>query len=248
MPGRRVEEVQRHLVRVELGEVRGEFGALLEGFAHAEDAAAAHLHARLADHAQGVPALFPGVGGDDVGEERPRRLQVVVVAVHAHLGEPLDLLLGEHAQRAGDLDVDLVADRLDARGDLRQQPLVGSADGGDDAELGRAGLGGLLGRLDQARDVQPRAAHRRREEARLRTEVAVLGAAAGLEADDALDLDVGPAPRHPHLVREREQLVEPVVGQLQHPQRLVLVQALAALQYLLASLRQNVAHPCPPPT
>ena len=162
--------------------------------------------------------------------------------MHAHRGEPLDLLLGQHAQRAGDLDVDLVADRLDARGDLRQQPLVGSAHGGDDAELGRAGLGGLLGGLHQARDVQPRAAHGRREKPRLRTEVAVLGAAAGLEADDALDLDVGSAPRHPDLVGKRQQFVEPVVGQLQHLQRLILVEAFAALQYLVACLRQNVAH------
>src|SRR6476660_4368965 len=35
----------------------------------------------------------------------------------------------------------------------------------------------------------------------------------------------------------------PVVRLLQHPHGLFLVQALAALQYLLASLRQNVAHP-----
>jgi hypothetical protein len=46
-------------------------------------------------------------------------------------------------------------------------------------------------------------------------------------------------------VRQRQQLVEPVVGQLQHPQGLLLVQALAALQYLLASLSQNVTHPSP---
>ncbi len=80
-------------MRIEFGQVGGELGALLEGLAHAEDAAAADLHAGLADHLQGVPALFPGVGGHDVGEERLRGLQVVVVAVHAHLGQPLDLLL-----------------------------------------------------------------------------------------------------------------------------------------------------------
>ena len=66
--GARVEEVQRHLVRVELGELGGELGALLEGLAHAEDAAAAHLHAGVADHPQRVPALLPGVRGDHVRE------------------------------------------------------------------------------------------------------------------------------------------------------------------------------------
>ena len=39
----------------------------------------------------------------------------------------------------------------------------------------------------------------------------------------------GPHQRHPHLVRQRQQLVEPVVGQLQHLQHLFLAQALAAL-------------------
>ena len=83
--------------------------------------------------------------------------------MHTHLREPLDLIFGEHAQRARDLDVDLVADGLYAGGDLRQQPLVWSAHGGDDAEFGRAGLGGLLGGFHQARDIQPCAAHGRRE-------------------------------------------------------------------------------------
>src|SRR5207245_578124 len=36
----RVEEVQRHLVRVELGQLGREFGALLDRLAHAEDPAA----------------------------------------------------------------------------------------------------------------------------------------------------------------------------------------------------------------
>ena len=76
--------------------------------------------------------------------------------------------------------------------------------------------------------------------------MAVLGAAAGLEADDALDLDVGPAPGHPDLVGQRKQLVEPVVGQLQHAQGLLLVEALAALQDLLAGQREDVGHPNTP--
>ena len=57
-------------------------------------------------------------------------------------------------------------------------------------------------RLDQRRDVQPDRAHRRGEQAGLRAEVAVLRAAAGLQRDDALDLDLGAAPAHPHLVGE----------------------------------------------
>ena len=71
--------------------------------------------------------------------------------------------------------------------------------------------------------------------------MAVLGATAGLQADDALDLDLGAAPAHPHLVGQRQQFVEPVVGQLQHLQHLVLAQPLAALEHLLAGHRQNVS-------
>ena len=68
----------------------------------------------------------------------------------------------------------------------------------------------------------------------------VLGAAAGLEADDALDLDLGPAPAHPHIVGQRQQFLEPVVGQLQHFQDLVAGQSFATLENLFASLIQDV--------
>ena len=96
---------------------------------------------------------------------------------------------------------------------LAHQPLVRAAHRGDDAELGGAGLGGLAGGLDQGRDVEPGRANRRVEHAGLRAEVAVLRAAAGLERDDALDLDLVAAPLHPHLVGQVEQLVHPLVGQ-----------------------------------
>ena len=108
---------------------------------------------------------------------------------------------------------------------LRHQPRVRAADGGDDAELGGARLRGLLGRLDQRRDVEPRRADRRVEQAGLRAEVAVLRAPAGLERDDALDLDLRAAPAHPHLVGQREQRVERLVGQPQHVEDLRLGQA-----------------------
>ncbi|HEV7581401.1 MAG TPA: radical SAM protein, partial [Mycobacterium sp.] len=108
----------------------------------------------------------------------------------------------------------------DAGGDLGHQPLVRPPHGGDDAELGGAGLRGLLGRLDQHRDVQPRAAHGRGEQPGLRAEMAVFGTAAGLEADDALDLDLRAAPAHPHLVGQLQQVLQPLVGQPQQLQHL----------------------------
>jgi hypothetical protein len=179
---------------------------------------------------------------DNVCQRSSQVCEVVVVAVHAHRGEFVDLLGTQHSQRAGDVDVDLVANRFDSGRDLRHQPLVGSAYRGHDAELAGTRLGRLLGRLDQAGDVQPGAAHRRGEQPRLGAEMAVLRAAAGFQADDALDLDLGAAPAHPDLVRQRKQFLEMVVRQLQHLQHLVLAQSLTTLQHLQPSLRQNVSH------
>ena len=113
-------------------------------------------------------------------------------------------------------------DRRDALAHLRHQPLVGAAHGGDDAELGRAGGRGLHRRLDQRGDVEPGGAHRRGEQPGLRAEVAVLGAAAGLERHDALDLDLRAAPAHAHLVRELEQVGQVVVAEAQHLEHLCL--------------------------
>ena len=132
-------------------------------------------------------------------------------------------------------------DRGDALAHLRHQPLVRPAHGGDDAELGGAGRGGLVGGLDQRRDVEPRRAHRRGEQAGLRAEVAVLRAAAGLHRDDALDLDLGAAPAQPHLVREREQVGQRVVGQPQHLEHLRLVEAAALLEHLRAGGRRRTS-------
>ena len=98
---------------------------------------------------------------------------------------------------------------------------------------------GLLGRLDQLGDVEPHRAHRRGELAGLAAEVAVLGAAAGLERDDALDLDLGAAPLHPHLVGQREQLVEHARPGCCSTARICSsVERLTALEHLLAGGRE----------
>ena len=123
--------------------------------------------------------------------------------MHTHRGEPLYLLGGQHAQRRGNIDLNLIADRFDSGSDLGHQPLIGSAHSRDDAELGGAGLSRLLRGFHQAGHVEPGTAHRRFEQPRLRTEMAVLWAAAGLQADDALNLDFGSAPAHSHVVGQR---------------------------------------------
>src|SRR5690606_38238961 len=82
--------------------------------------------------------------------------------------------------------------------------------------------------------------HRRREQAGLRAEVTVLGAAAGLDRHDALDLDLRPAPAHPHFVGELQQLGQPLVGQAQYLHQLILGKGLAAFEHLLARDGQHV--------
>src|ERR1035438_4328524 len=83
---------------------------------------------------------------------------------------------------------------------------------------------------------RPRTGTRRATEA----EVAVLRAAAGLHRHDPLDLHLGAAPPHPHLVGQRQQLAEALVRQLKAAQDLLLVQPAARLEDLAARLAQNV--------
>ena len=108
--------------------------------------------------------------------------------MHAELLQAIDLLLGQDADGRGDVDVDLCLDGGDGLGHLVHQVLVGALHCGDDAELRGAGLGGLLRGLDQLGDVQLDGADRGFEKARLGAEVAVLGAAAGLQGNNALHL------------------------------------------------------------
>jgi hypothetical protein len=72
--------------------------------------------------------------------------------------------------------------------------------------------------------------------------VAVLGTSAGLEADDALDLDVGAAPLHPDRVREFEQRRDILIGKLEHLDELVAIEAAAFFEHLLASDLKDVRH------
>ena len=66
-----------------------------------------------------------------------------------------------------------------------------------------------------------------------RAEVAVLGAAAGLDRDDTLDLDLRPAVAHADLVGELQRVVDELVRQLEDFEGLRLVEADAPLEDLL---------------
>ena len=66
--GDRDQIVDRHRLRrrVEIGQLRNQAGAMPARFAHADDAAAAHLEAGVAHAAQGIEPILIGVGGDDL--------------------------------------------------------------------------------------------------------------------------------------------------------------------------------------
>ena len=78
---------------------------------------------------------------------------------------------------------------------------------------GAEGLGLLGGREHLVGVEERRGQDRGLELRRLAAEVAVLGAAAGLGRQDALDLDLGPAPRQAHLVGQRGERRDRRVGQ-----------------------------------
>ena len=94
------------------------------------------------------------------------------------------------------------------------QPLVGAPDRVDEAELARAQRRRLPGGgqhlvVGQQRDRL----HRRVEARRLRAELAVLRAAAGLGREDALDLDQVAAPSQTHVVGQLGQRRDVRIGQ-----------------------------------
>ena len=100
--------------------------------------------------------------------------------------------------------------------------LVGPAHGEHDAELRRADGGRLAGGGEQLVPVEERRGlHDGVELGGLRAEVAVLGAAARLGGEDALHLDLGPAPRQPHLVGQRGQRRHALVGQRRQRRQLL---------------------------
>ena len=78
-----------------------------------------------------------------VGEVGLCRLDVVVVAVDASLGEATGLVFGQDARADRNVQPGLFVDERDQVEDALQRALVGPAYGEDDAELGGAEGGGL---------------------------------------------------------------------------------------------------------
>ncbi len=124
----------------ELGELEREVDALFEGLAHAEDAAAAQFHARVAGEARGADAVVVAVRRADRREQLAARLEVVVVTAHTRGREPIRLFVRQQPEGARDFEAGLALHRADRVDHAPEQPFLGAAHRDDDAELGGAGV------------------------------------------------------------------------------------------------------------
>ena len=81
--------VDRHRFRIgiEVGELRDQPGALRARLAHADDAAAADVHAGVAHALERVEAVLVVARGDDLAVELGRGVEVVVVVVEARVAQ-----------------------------------------------------------------------------------------------------------------------------------------------------------------
>ena len=75
--------INRYGENVQFAQGEGQFDALLQGFAHADDASAAYLQSCLAGGTKGSDFFCLGVRGAEGGEVGWCSLQVAVIARHA---------------------------------------------------------------------------------------------------------------------------------------------------------------------
>ena len=227
----RVEKVYRHLARFELGELEREVDALLERLAHAEDAAATKLHAGFSRELCGRDAVVVGVRRAYLRKELAARFEVVVVATDPRGCEPFCLFGLQQPERARDLEPGLAVHHVDGVDDLAQQPFLRTAHGDDDAELRRArGARGACRLEDLVEVEEGEHIDAGVETHRLRAERAVFRARARLGVDQAFELDLGPAPREPYLVREPDERRQVVEGEVRDRERFVASEAATFLE------------------
>mmetsp|Transcript_2320 Transcript_2320/g.3499 ORF Transcript_2320/g.3499 Transcript_2320/m.3499 type:complete len:266 (+) Transcript_2320:1177-1974(+) len=179
------QHVDRHRIRVFLqcGQRQQHVDPVHLLLAHAYDAAGADLHARLAHPVQGVDTIGKGAGGDDLRVVALGGVDIMVVVVQPGIAQAKHLAVVQHAQRHAGLHTQLL-DPVDHRLKRSHVAILWRAPGGPHAiacgtaRLGPACLCQNPLHLDQ---------FCRRElgtvTGGLRTIGAVLGTAAGLDAE-----------------------------------------------------------------
>nr|GEU28319.1 conserved hypothetical protein [Tanacetum cinerariifolium] len=211
--------VDRHRfrVRIQVGQLGDQARALQARFAHAHDAAAAHLEARFAHVAERIEAVLVFAGGDHVVVKLGRRVQVMVVVIEAGVLQALRLFFFQHAQRGAGFQAQRLhfADHLL---DLVHVAVLRAAPGGAHAEAGGAVVLGLLRRCQHGVDVEDFFRFDAGVVARgLRAVAAVFLAAARLDRQQRGQFDV--AVREVEavgLLRLEHQVIERQLEQRQH--------------------------------
>ena len=221
--GAGVQEVDRNRGGIDLGQLEGHLDPLARCLAEVEDAADAALQARLPDRVDGADAALVADGRRYLRVVGPRRLDVVVNALDARVGELLRPVGGHVADRDATLEVGVLGDQAGALEDLLEvaprEPLTLR----DHAEAVRAGGLGRLRVLEDLIRLHHRV-HRgvRLGVARLGAEPAVLGAAARLRVDERA-----------HVGRVAEALGAHLPGALHESRDLLMAGDLGELHRLL---------------
>ncbi len=128
-----------------VGELHEQAEAVVKGFAHADDAAAADGDAGVADIFEGIEAVGIGAGGDNLAVEFGGSVEVVVVGVAAGLFEASCLGGGEHAEGAADFHAEIVDGLDEVEDGVEIFAVFDFPPGGAHAEAGGAFGFGLLG-------------------------------------------------------------------------------------------------------
>ena len=139
----------------------------------------------------------------------------MVVAMHATLSEATSLFICDDAGADGHVETSFLAHDRHQLENALHGSLIRTTNGQHDAELAGAERRRFAGRFDDLGSIEERRGlHRGFELGRLRTEMAVLGAAAGLGRQNAFDLDGVATPLETNVVGERGQCGHRGVGHI----------------------------------
>ncbi|MNM92233.1 hypothetical protein D3C81_1045580 [compost metagenome] len=189
--GHLYQAVDRHRIRVrrQVGKRQQQADAVVAGFAHADDAAAAGLQPGVAHVFQRVQAVLVLAGMDDGVVVIRRGVQIVVVVVQPGFLERLRLVAFEHAQGGAGFQAQCLH-FLDHRRHLGDVAVLGRTPRRAHAEARGAGLLGRAGAGDHAVGVhQLLRVHAGVIALSLRAVGTVFRATAGLDREQGGDLD-----------------------------------------------------------
>ena len=176
----------------EIGQRHQHAGAVGLFLAHADNAAGADIDARLAHALQRVQPVLKGPGADDLVVIFFRRIDIVIVVVETGLGETVDLLTRQHAERHAGFHAHFLHALHDGA-DRVHVAILGLAPGGAHAIARRPGFLRLAGLCEHLFDFHQLGGLEAGVEFRaLGAIAAILGTAAGLDREQR---------RHLHLVR-----------------------------------------------